>query len=64
MSSSSPSDAAVSSEVRRASLELELPAADAEGVLRGYVLFHACEGEGGTCVYRRHDFEVPIEAGV
>jgi hypothetical protein len=53
---------ATSSEIRRLDFELR-PPADASGAhtLKGYALFNACEGEGGTCVYRRRDFEVRVE---
>ncbi len=54
-------DRAESRERRSVEWELRAPP-DAEGPakLTGYVLFYACEKQGGQCVYRRHDFEVPL----
>ena len=51
---------ATSNEVRRFSVEFGLPPDIDSGVLRGYALFHACEGESGTCLYLRRDFEVAV----
>ena len=51
----------VSSEVRRFELEVERDG-DAATVLRGHVLFFACEDANGTCQYLRRDFEIPLGA--
>jgi hypothetical protein len=51
----------VSSETRRLDFELRPPKDErGEHVLAGYALFNACEGEHGTSVYRRRDFEVRV----
>ena len=31
-----------------------------EELLSGYALYYVCEGEDGTCLYLRQDFEVPV----
>jgi tetratricopeptide (TPR) repeat protein len=51
---------ATSSELVQLSGEVTLPADCEEGVLRGYALYYVCEGEAGTCLYLRQDFEVEI----
>jgi hypothetical protein len=55
-------DAEVSDEERVFDLEV-LPPEGASGPARldGYLLFHACEGVEGRCVYRRRDFGVVLE---
>ncbi len=49
-----------STEVRRFTVELGLPEGVDEAKLTGYLLFHACEDVGGTCVFLRRDFEVEV----
>ncbi len=55
---------AVSDEVRRLEFEVQPPAAETEGTLRGYALYYICEGAKGTCLYRRQDLEFPLLRGV
>ena len=56
------SDTDVSDEPRQLTLEVELPAAGAEGRLVGYALYYVCEGVEGTCLYLRQDFELELAA--
>lgn len=55
-----------SSEVRRLDFEV-VPPQEHSGPARvlGYALYYVCEGEAGTCIYLRQDFqvEIPIPAG-
>lgn len=51
----------VSSEVRRAEVELSLPPG-ATGTLPGYALFYACEDVDGVCTYLRRDFTITVGA--
>jgi hypothetical protein len=55
------SDSPVSTETRRAEVELRLPPG-ARGELRGYALFYACEDAEGLCTYLRRDFSVAVSA--
>ena len=32
-----------------------------QGTIKGYALYSICEKNGGTCLYRRLDFQIPIE---
>ena len=55
-------EAATSSEVRRA--EVELDRFDDEATtssIPGYALYYVCEDVDGTCLFRRHDFVIEAE---
>ena len=54
---------AVSLETRRVEYEVHCGEAARTGSrdLRGYALYYVCEDVNGTCLYRRQDFEIPIE---
>jgi hypothetical protein len=50
-----------SSEVRRLDFEVVPPQQHSGPArVRGYALYYVCEGESGTCVYLRQDFQVEI----
>ena len=53
----------VSDEARRLELEVESPA-DFEGAatVPGYALYYVCEDVKGTCLYRRQDFALEVQA--
>ncbi len=53
----------VSSEERRLELEIQSPK-DFEGsvTLRGYALYYVCEDVRGSCLYRRQDLELSLDA--
>lgn len=53
---------AESRETRRLELEAQLAKSFSGDrlIVRGFALYYVCEEEGGTCLYRRQDFEVPI----
>ncbi len=52
----------VSKEPREVEFELQAPPDAAPGghVTSGYALYYVCEDVGGTCLYRRQDFKVPV----
>ncbi len=54
---------AVTVEARTVEFELQAPEGTPPGIftLRGYALYYICEDVGGQCLYRRQDFEVPID---
>ena len=53
----------VSEEVRRLELEVRSPEGwSGIAVLSGYALYYVCEGVEGTCLYRRQDVELRLEA--
>ncbi len=54
--------AALSEELRSTSFDLQLAGDARQGSVRGYALYYVCEGESGTCLYLRQDFEVPVAA--
>ena len=49
-----------STETRRFAFEVTLPKDVDATDLRGYALFHICEGSEGRCVYRRLDLDLSI----
>ncbi len=53
----------VSDEPRRLELEVKTPA-DFEGtaIVPGYALYYVCEDVKGTCLYRRQDFAIEVQA--
>lgn len=55
------SESATSSELLRLNTELSLPEGLDQGIVRGYALYNVCEGEAGTCLYRRQDFSIELE---
>jgi len=52
----------VSTEPREVEFELRAPPDASPGghVATGYALYYVCEDVDGTCLYRRHDFKVPV----
>jgi hypothetical protein len=51
----------VSNEVRHLEFEVSVPEdAEGDGLINGYLLYYACEGAAGVCVYRRRDLQIPI----
>ncbi|MEM6705989.1 MAG: hypothetical protein AAF690_24955 [Acidobacteriota bacterium] len=57
-------ETAVSSETRRLEVELRAPA-DVEPAtfdIPAYALYYVCEDENGTCLYRRQDVRITVEA--
>lgn len=54
-------DVATSDEVVRFHVDRAVPAGEGALRLPAYALFYVCEGETGTCVYLRQDFEVVVE---
>ncbi len=56
--------APVSLETRRVEFEVRVPGGPLrdEGI-PGYALYYVCEDVGGTCLYRRRDFVVPVRTG-
>lgn len=52
--------AETSSEPRLFDFEVQAPEDAGEARVEGYILFHACEGVDGRCVYRRRDFSVLV----
>ncbi|MEO1370060.1 MAG: hypothetical protein AAFX50_23000, partial [Acidobacteriota bacterium] len=53
----------VSGEARRMELEVRSPPDVRPGAgaeLHGFALYYVCEDVRGTCLYRRHDFTVPL----
>ena len=54
---------AVSQEVRKVEFELKSPSDFAQtAILPAYVLYYVCEDVNGTCLYRRQDISVRVEA--
>ncbi len=55
--------AAVSVEERRAEFEVRCQDGAAPGrrAIEGYALYYVCEDVGGTCLYRRQDFNLALE---
>ncbi len=54
---------AVSSEERRIELEVRSPNNfSGSATLRGYALYYVCEDVRGTCLYRRQDLELTLDA--
>ena len=55
----------VSDETRHLEFEVKLPEyPDIDNTLAGYLLYYACEGATGVCVYRRQDLHIPIPIGI
>jgi hypothetical protein len=51
----------VSDETRHLEFEVAVPnSAERGGTLSGYLLYYACEGASGVCVYRRQNLHIPI----
>lgn len=51
----------VSHETRHLELEIAVPdSAETTHTLQGYLLYYACEGAAGVCVYRRRNLDIPI----
>ena len=49
-----------STEVRSMEFETRLPRNAKDGIVKGFVLYHVCEEQDGTCMYLRKDFEVTV----
>ncbi|MFT5292503.1 MAG: hypothetical protein ACI8QS_000858 [Planctomycetota bacterium] len=62
LTSPSPGQA-TSEEARRFSFEVTLPEGVESTTIKGYALFHVCEGEEGVCVFRRLDLSIPVRRG-
>lgn len=55
-------DQAESTEERRLEFELRAPPGAKHGtVLSAYALYYVCEEAGGTCLFLRHDVEIPVK---
>jgi len=55
----------VSDESRHLEFEVKVPESpDTDDTLTGYLLYYACEGATGVCVYRRQDLHIPIPIGI
>lgn len=49
-----------SSEPRRMELEAKLPKNAKDTTITGYALYYICENAGGSCMFLRRDFKIPI----
>ena len=54
---------AVSHETRKIEFEVRSPKKTSPGkvTMPGYALYYVCEGEKGTCLYRRQDVAVEVD---
>jgi tetratricopeptide (TPR) repeat protein len=52
-----------SREVRSLDFEIKTAKVTQVTTVRGYVLYYVCENEGGQCLFRRQNIEIPIRFG-
>lgn len=50
-----------SDETRAVDFEVQVDPQARAGSIRGYVLYFACDNETGQCLYRRQEFEIPLD---
>lgn len=53
-------DTASSEGIQQLGFEIELPADGDSMTLPAYALYYVCEGESGTCLYLRQEFEIEL----
>ena len=52
-----------SDETRAVDFEIQVNPQAREGSIHGYAIYYACDNGTGQCLYRRQDFQIPLDIG-